>query len=551
MVTVIMPAFNEGGHIYDNISTTRRVLVEAGIEAEIVVVDDGSTDGTLSEIERAAADFGNVVPARNPYNMGKGMALRTGFDYSSGDIVVFLDADLDLHPSQITRIIEELDTGPYDVVVTSKHHPDSRLAYPRWRKAASFAYYMMIKALFGLPVRDTQTGLKVFRRDVLTRVFHRLLVKKFAYDVELLAAAVRFGFRVNEVPVALDFRRELKWGRIRLGDIFSIFVDTLAIFYRLRILRYYDIERPHAHREHRPVLVVVNGCPPPETVIRRLSIDSNTSIACITSSEHPSRDDVMFFGTVDRFDVWRESHGQRFDIIGFLGEGMLPNGSWVKNAVRNFEDSSIDAVCGPIVPGPFESRLGKAAGLVASSMLSTGTDCYLRTIRRVRHTRKGSMENAFFRAGCFDASATKPCGILFDHGHVFDTSKNGKRLLYDPDVAVSSPVPSLFTPYLRQAAADAYEAGKSLAHGRRGSYAWWRFMPTLLFAVLAAGWMFMPSVIHLTLAGIYAVVVIATGFACFDFLTAPLFMSGLVLEHLVQAVFFPAGIITGLFGGKT
>jgi hypothetical protein len=390
----------------------------------------------------------------------------------------------------------------------------------------------------------------VFRRDVLTRVFHRLLVKKFAYDVELLSAAVRFGFRVHEVPVALDFRRELKWGRIRLGDVFSIFVDTLAIFYRLRILRYYDIERPHAHREHRPVLVVVNGCPPPETVISRLSIDSNTSIACITSAEHLSRDDVMFFGTAERFDTWRKAHGQRFDIIGFLGEGMLPNGSWVKNAVRNFEDPSIDAVCGPIVPGPFDSRLGKAAGLVASSILSTGPDCYLRTIRRVRHTPKGSAHNAFFRAGCSDSAVTKPRDILFEHGYVFDVSKKGGRLLYDPDVAVSSPVPPLFAPFLRSAAADAYDAGQSLAYGRRGTNVWWRFMPTLMIAVLTAGWMFMPPVLYLTLAGIYAVVVFAAGLACFDFLTAPLFIAGIVLEHVVQAAAFPAGMLMGLFGGK-
>ena len=88
---------------------------------------------------------------------------------------------------------------PCDVVVTSKHHPDSHLNYPLMRKIMSWCYYQFIRVMFGLPVRDTQTGLKVFRREVLERVLPRLLVKKFAYDVELLATAVKLGYRVREV----------------------------------------------------------------------------------------------------------------------------------------------------------------------------------------------------------------------------------------------------------------------------------------------------------------------------------------------------------------
>ncbi|HUT63063.1 MAG TPA: glycosyltransferase family 2 protein [Anaerolineae bacterium] len=143
-ISIIMPAFNEGTHIFENISTTCKILYEAGMSAEIVAVDDGSYDNTLEEIERAAKLFDRIVVARNPYNMGKGMALRTGFDYSSGDIIVFLDADLDLHPSQIQRLINMLEDGSHDIVVTSKHHPESQLAYPWSRKVASWIYYMVI-----------------------------------------------------------------------------------------------------------------------------------------------------------------------------------------------------------------------------------------------------------------------------------------------------------------------------------------------------------------------------------------------------------------------
>lgn len=162
-ISIIMPAYNEGGCIFDNIRMTRDIMIEAGIDVEIVAVDDGSSDTTLEEIRRAAKVFGNVVVAGNPYNMGKGRALRSGFEYSSGEIVVFLDADLDLHPSQIKKLIDVIEETPCDVVVTSKHHPESRLDYPFSRKIASLVYYIVIRSMFNLPVRDTQTGLKVFR----------------------------------------------------------------------------------------------------------------------------------------------------------------------------------------------------------------------------------------------------------------------------------------------------------------------------------------------------------------------------------------------------
>ncbi|MFC1650336.1 glycosyltransferase family 2 protein [Candidatus Latescibacterota bacterium] len=240
LISVIMPAYNEGACIFENIRTTIDVLTDAGLKSEIIAIDDGSSDNTLSEINRAAETFVNVKAAFNYQNLGKGMALKNGFGLSTGEIVVFMDADLDLHPSQINNLIAKLDSGQCDVVVTSKHHPESKLSYPLSRKIVSYVYYLIIKILFNLPVRDTQTGLKIFRRKVLDNAFHRMLVKTYAYDVELLAISVKYGFRITEIPVVLDFKRSMKWGRIRIKDVFEVFTDTLAIFYRLKIQKYYD-----------------------------------------------------------------------------------------------------------------------------------------------------------------------------------------------------------------------------------------------------------------------------------------------------------------------
>ena len=177
---------------------------------------------------------------------------------------------------------------------------------------------MFIKTLFNLPVRNTQTGLKVFRRKVLEDVFHRLLVKKFAYDIELLAAAVRFGYRVKEVPVILNFKRELKWGRIRFPDVMSLFIDTLAIFYRLRILHYYDMKRPPLPVRFPQVLVAIRGCPPSEDVVKRLTFEGNVRIACLskTGGFGEKMGEILIFNGEDTLRNWLKTQGREVEIIG-------------------------------------------------------------------------------------------------------------------------------------------------------------------------------------------------------------------------------------------
>lgn len=239
-ISIIMPAYNEGVHIYQNLKETHSVLKKAKVRFEIVLVNDGSSDNTYSESRRAAADFPNIISINIASNGGKGNALKEGFHYTTGDFIVFLDADLDLHPEQLHYILRIMRDEQAEVVTGSKHHPDTKLNYPASRKILSKIYALILKILFNLPLRDTQTGLKVFKRDVLERVFPVVLCKRYAFDVELLANAHRLGYKVIESPVVLNFRREMKWGRIGPTAIYHLGMDTLAIFYRMHILRYYD-----------------------------------------------------------------------------------------------------------------------------------------------------------------------------------------------------------------------------------------------------------------------------------------------------------------------
>lgn len=237
-LSIIVPAYNEGKIIFNTIKEIEKIFDNPGSDYEVVVVDNGSTDNTYSEAIKASNSRVKVVKCEEK---GKGLALKHGFKNASGKFITFIDADLDLHPNQISLFIEYMEKFDADVVVGSKRHPLSKVNYPWHRKFLSNGYYILIRTLFGLPVKDTQVGLKLFKHEVLKEILHRVLVKKYAFDLELLVNAHHRNFKIVEVPIELNSQR--KFSRIRFKDIWDIFVDTAAIFYRLYIMRYYDQER--------------------------------------------------------------------------------------------------------------------------------------------------------------------------------------------------------------------------------------------------------------------------------------------------------------------
>jgi len=239
-LSVIAPAYNEGEHIYSNILETIHTLNELCEDYEIIIVDDGSRDDTYREAMKVDSESDKVKVVKSESHQGKGAALKYGFQSAKGDFVVFLDADLDLHPKQLMRFFDIMKKRKADIVIGSKRHPESRVNYPKRRRILSFIYHLIIFLLFRLSVTDTQVGLKLFKYEVLKKIFPRVLTKRYAFALELLVNASRLGYKVAEAPITLDFGRSSRWGRIHPRDIYRIWIDTLAIFYRMYLLRYYD-----------------------------------------------------------------------------------------------------------------------------------------------------------------------------------------------------------------------------------------------------------------------------------------------------------------------
>jgi glycosyltransferase involved in cell wall biosynthesis len=238
-VSVVVPAYREGRRIYDNLCRLVRELDTLGVGYEVIVVSDGNTDATVSEARRVESPALKVF--HYPMNVGKGFALTLGVAQSSGPLVTFIDADMELDPANIKTFIELMQQSDCDAVIGSKRHPGSKVVYPAFRRFLSAVYQLVVRLLFRLNVRDTQTGLKLFRRQVLEDVVPLLAIKRFAFDLELLVVARFLGYRkICEAPISLDYQFETT---VSAKAAFDVLWDTAAIFYRLRILRHYARRR--------------------------------------------------------------------------------------------------------------------------------------------------------------------------------------------------------------------------------------------------------------------------------------------------------------------
>ena len=174
-LSIVMPGYNEGPRIYFNLLETVSVMHELADDFEILFVNDGSSDNTLQNARRAADECENIKIIDCITNSGKGNALKEGVEVASGDFIAFLDADLDLHPHQLKRFIEIMQEKQADAVIASKWHAESKVNYPLRRKIMSICYYLLLLVLFRLNVKDTQTGLKLFKASVIKPVMRKIL----------------------------------------------------------------------------------------------------------------------------------------------------------------------------------------------------------------------------------------------------------------------------------------------------------------------------------------------------------------------------------------
>ena len=232
-LSLVIPFYNPGHRLAFHVQAVVGALRTERVAFEVIAVSDGSTDGSPASI--AGIDQVRIIELAE--NQGKGAALRVGLAQGRGRYLGFIDGDGDIPARQLNHFLAAIRAGDPDVVLGSKLHPGSDVVYPPLRRLYSFGYRQLTRLLFRLPTRDTQTGIKLIRRETLAAVLPKMVEKRFAFDLELLVVARRMGYRsFVEHPVQIAERFTTT---ISPRAVWRTLLDTFAIFYRLRVAHFY------------------------------------------------------------------------------------------------------------------------------------------------------------------------------------------------------------------------------------------------------------------------------------------------------------------------
>lgn len=239
-ISIVIPAYNEGPRINETIreiahhfSTFNRVKVK-----EIIVVDDGSDDDTITQVAACKRTCQSLVILRHTQNLGKGAAVKNGVLKASGDYILFLDADLSTPLRCLDQLMDALEDGA-DIAIGSRAMKDSKLLkrQPLYRELSGRLFNLFVQLFFVRGFWDTQCGFKLFGADIGKRIFSQVRIRGFAFDVEFLRRAKASGYKIAEVPVEWTNDPNSKVRLLRdpflmIKDL--LFVSAADFFSRLR-----------------------------------------------------------------------------------------------------------------------------------------------------------------------------------------------------------------------------------------------------------------------------------------------------------------------------
>jgi glycosyltransferase involved in cell wall biosynthesis len=465
-LSVIVPVYNQASSIVENVREIRRHVAGSLMEpVEFIVVSDGSIDRTAERILATRSEEIRVI--HYDRNLGKGYAVKVGLLAGRADLIGFLDADLDVDPAALPSFVEDIRARGLDAAIGSKRHPGSEVDYPLRRRVYSWLYQQLVRVLFQLDVTDTQVGMKIFRRELVDAVVPHLLVKRYAFDLELLAVARDFGFRrIAEEPVRLRYR--FSGSGVRPLAIAQALIDTAAVFYRVKLLRYYRRRRALIgdRRLDAQLTCTVIICgdgdndalhatraalahlePAPAAVIERL-IGSDSSIGDVT---------------VQRLLALQETEG---DLVVFLRPGAVPAANWLGALLPYFANADVVAVGGPILPATAGGLRVMAAAAVYESRFAAGPVAKRHVPGNLREARDQPLDNLVVRRHVAVASgAFADAAELGNDANVSHRLSEHGKVLFTPDAPVTMHMPPLFTPLLRTLYAHARARGAGVHEG--------------------------------------------------------------------------------------
>lgn len=231
-VSIIIPAYEEEDRLGSSLEKIVAYLRGEAPNTEIIVVDDGSKDGTAESAERFFSEVSDI-PARvirYEQNRGKGYAVKTGLQAATADIALFSDADLSTPIAEMPKLIDPIRTGKYDITFGSRALDRSLIGtHQPWRREqGGKVFNLVVRTLTGLPFWDTQCGFKAFNLTKFRPLLDLMQIDRFGFDVEFLYVANLHGLRLEEIPV--------RWDNDERSKV-NVFRDSLRMFNEVREIR--------------------------------------------------------------------------------------------------------------------------------------------------------------------------------------------------------------------------------------------------------------------------------------------------------------------------
>lgn len=606
-VSIVIPTYKKEKTIVDLLKNIYNEMSENIYDFELIFVEDGKLDKSLENLSDFIKDKPEFKKKVKLYgyktNKGKGYAVRYGMARASGEYIAFIDDSVEINPKSITVLLEYMVKYNADIVVASKRHPQSKTSLPILRKIYSNGYYFLCKVLFGLTISDTQTGLKVYKRQVLDQVMPRLLVKQYAFDIELLSVANRLGFtKIIESPVEvlIDFKTGSRF-RISRPLFLDKFVrdmmwDTLAVFYRLRILRYYDDKSSRLWKYDEELEMRINTGGMGKTKVDTkfpqdeisLSNDFRFSVIIpvrtittfleqniINLKALPFKDFevIIVIDYIEDYDFKdsrfklitsgpigpgeKRNIGAKYakgEILAFLDDDAYPSANWLTEAANLFDTNNIYSLGAPAITPRGVGFLERCSGRVLESLLTSGIKNHIHLPKKQKYVKDFPTVNFFVKRKEF----YKVGGFITEYWPGEDTklcldlvTLMGVDILYDSRPIVYHHRRELFTPHLKQYSRYGQHRGQFSRIYPETSRQLFYFLPSMLVLGILSGPVIFYYLPLLVLPYLYTILAYI-GLVLFESIRAslndrnlfeiPFVALGIILTHFVYGIYFIKGI---------
>ena len=231
-VSVVFPAYNEANYLDTAVEKTVQKLDELHSSYEIIIAEDGSTDGTAERSEDLTQKYPFIRHVHGEKRLGRGTALNNAFRQSRGDVFVYMDLDLATDLKYLKPLVQAISVEGYDFATGSRMLPESKVERSLSRSISSKSYNFLVRHILGSKLRDHQAGFKAFKREPTLQLLEEVSARHWFWDTEILVRAQRKGFRVKEIPVEWKSGRKTKVNLFK--DSYNMGKQVLKLWWQLK-----------------------------------------------------------------------------------------------------------------------------------------------------------------------------------------------------------------------------------------------------------------------------------------------------------------------------